>query len=1102
MLVLGVPKLDFPSQRCYFGIKRPVLAVSTQEQLIIFLIKSQLILIFIFCIYQATIMKQFSLLFPAQAKWAYFLAILGCLWQSPAAQAQVQLYKVAGTVTDAVTGDPLIGASIQVKGTTTGAITDVQGKYALSVSLKPGAYALVISFVGYTRTEQAVTLGSQTEVVQDIKLQEDFIGLDEVVVTGTSIATSKKQLGNSLHTVSAKQLQAVATPSLTAALQGKIAGAQITQNSGDPAGGISVRLRGVSSINSSSEPLYIIDGVIVNNSTNNVSNLSVGIGGNSDFQPGQNRLVDINPNDIERIEVLNGAAAAAIYGSRANNGVIQIFTKRGSQGKPKITVSTSLMVSQLRKEFPLNDVPLRFGPPVTRTGVGNDQRLPGILLFNRLFPNTSPVSRYNYWDDVFQTALGTDNYLSVAGGKDDTKYFFSGSYFKNEGIVRNTDFERFTGRLRIDQKVTDWMKFSSGLSFSRSFANEKPDGNVFNSPINAVFITDNVYDLNERDANGNLLPVEPVRMNPLSVINDLKQTNQTNRVIGDFQVNLAPIKGLGIDYVFGIDTYSQLGQNFFPRIAYAGVNAALFPDGYAATATAQVTQLNNDFNISYQADLTSKLKSTTQLGATFQYDRTNFTQAQGRDMVPFIETINGASNIFVPPTESRTERSIQGYFVQQTFNYNEYLFVTAAGRLDASSVFGPNNRWQFFPKASANLVLSEMDFWKNASFAEKFSTFKVRAAYGESGNLTGIGPYDRFSNTIAAQLVGRQSLFRSTALGNPDVKPERQTEIEIGTDLYFINNRFGIELTWYNKEVRDLLLERNIAPSEGGATVTTNIGSLTNQGIELALRANLLKTKDLNWNATLIFSRNRNRVSIPQEVIRFSSDANRMSSAVNGFPLGVFYGTAYARNPDGSLLLTNRPQVVSGVTLQAGLPQNERVSLGADGQPTGALVNRVLGDPNPRYTASLSSDVTWKRWSFRVLFDAVQGFQVNNLNWTTANNVGIGPLAAQELRGELPRGWVSLLGGFGGERIREEMVKDGSFVKLREIGVSYTVAPKFLGMSNLSLGLSGRNLISWDNYPGFDPEVNSGGQSNRIRGDDFGTVPIPRTFQFTATAQF
>jgi TonB-linked SusC/RagA family outer membrane protein len=1013
-------------------------------------------------------------------------------------------YRISGKITDALTSEPLVGATVQIKDRTVGTATDVEGKYALSTSLPVGSSSeitLIYSFIGYVRKEQKVSLGSQTEITIDVTLEQDYIGLDEVVVTGLSVATQKKQLGNSIHTVSSKQLTNIGTPSLSAALAGKIAGAQITQNSGDPAGGVSIRLRGACSINSSSDPLYIIDGVIVNNSTNNVKDLSFGIGGNSDFQPGQNRLVDINPNDIERLEVLNGAAAAAMYGSRASNGVVLIYTKRGSEGKPKVTFSTSLLVSELRKEIPFNMHPERFGPAVTRTGFGNDQRLTQILLFNRLFTERTPVTRYNYWDDIFRRAIGTDNYFSVAGGKGDTKYFFSGSYFNNQGIVKNTDFRRYTAKMRIDQKLTDWAKMSAGVTFTNSFSNDKPDGNSFFSPVNSVFIIDNVYDLNARDANGNLQAVEPVRINPLSVIEDLKFTQEINRTIGDFQVNLAPLKGFTIDYTLGFDTYSQLGQSYVPRLPYAGVNAALFPDGYAATANASVFQMNNDLNISYQADITSKLRSTTQAGATIQYDKSNFTQSQGRDLTPFITTISAANNIFTPPTEVRTERAIQGIFLQQTFNYSDYLFVTLAGRVDGSSSFGANNRTQFYPKASANLLLSETSFWKNSSFAKKWNTLKLRVAYGQAGNLTGIGPYDRFSNTAPRQLVGRAGLIRSTALGNPDVRPERQEEIELGVDMSFLNNRLGFEFTWYNKTVKDLLLERILAPSTGGATVTTNIGDMTNKGIELAIRATPIRTKDFSWNVTLIYNRNRNKVSIPASLIRFSTDANRMSSAIDGQPLGVFYGTAYARNTDGSLLLAPA-RTVTGVNLPAGLPQPEREGRDANGQPSGALVNRIVGDPNPRWIGSLTNELTYKNFSFRMMFDAVWGFNVVNLNRTTMSNVGASELAQRELRGEVPRGYTSILGGFGGERIREDMVEDGSFVKLREISIGYVIAPKVLGLSNLSLNIAGRNLFSFDKYKGFDPETNSGGQSNRIRGDDFGNVPIPRTYQFSLTAQF
>lgn len=1022
--------------------------------------------------------------------------------------AQAQEVVVNGKVTDAETEQGLPGASVRVVGTTTGTVTDVDGNFSLSVSAS-GVVKIEISFVGYATATADVQVSNGSTAPINVALKAEYSALDEVVVTGTGVATSRKQLGNYISTIKSSDLVSGAANNPLAALQGKVAGAQIMQNNGNPAGGFTVRLRGASSIVGSSEPLYIIDGVIVNNNTNNLTDLSIGISGNNDFSPGSNRLVDINPNDIDRVEVLNGAAASALYGSRASNGVVQIFTKRGTTGKPSITFSTSVTVSELRKRIDVNKEPIRFGTgfnrfPSTPAEI-NDQRLTSILLFNRLFPNSTPVTRYDYQDDIFRQGIGTDNYLSIAGGNEKTKYLFSGSYYKNEGIIKGTDFSRYNAKLRIDQTLNSWAKASLGLNYIRSNVNELPDGNSFYSPMNALLITDNVYNLNERDANGNLLAVEPTRVNPLSVIEGVKMQNLTNRIIGDFQLTLTPIDGLRIEYVSGIDTYSQLGQTFIGRYPYPNVNLAFFADGYASTATQQVFQINNDLNISYQKNITSKIESTTVLGGTIQYDNSNFTQAQGRDMIPGIETINGAKNVFVVPTEFKSERSIQGAFLQQTFSYNEFLFLTAAGRIDGASPFGVNNRIQFYPKASASLLLSEL--FKGSSIVNKFNLIKLRIAYGQSGNLTNLTPYGRFSNYDPLAYVGNSRPFiRNQTQGNPNVGPERQTEIEVGLDIGVLNNRVGLEINLYDKKVTDLLLDLTLAPSTGSANINTNLGTLTNRGFEIVVKGTPIKTKDFTWNVTGIFNKNINQVNLPDNVppvIRFSADANRMSSAINGRPLGVFYGTAYARNADGSIYLTASPRTVGAVTFQPGLPAVDRVSRDATtGLPTGALVQRELGDPNPNWTGSLLNEFAYKGFTARFLLDAVQGFSVNNLNWTTYNNVGAGLLAAKELRGEIPRGTVSIIGGFGDERIREEMIESGSFVKMRELSFGYTFVPGIKGITNLSINLIGRNLYSWDSYRGWDPEVNSGGQSNRIRGDDFGTVPIPRTYQLSVTAKF
>lgn len=645
----------------------------------------------------------------------------------------------------------------------------------------------------------------------------------------------------------------------------------------------------------------------MNNNTNNVTDLTISISGNNDFSPGANRLADINPNDIERIEVLNGASAAAIYGSRASNGVVQIFTKRGQSGAPKVTVSTNLMTSSLRRRIEFNQHPEKFGiGPVTRTGFGNDQRLTQILLFNRLYTQKVPVTRYDYQDDIFRNAIGTDNYASVSGGNDKTRYIFSGSYFNNQGIIRNTDFRRWNAKLRIDQTFNRWLKGSVGINYINSFGNERPDGNSFYSPTNSIFITDNVYNLNERDANGNLLAVEPVRVNPLSVIEGIKMTNQTSRSIADLQLTATPVKNLTLSLVSGFDTYSQLGQTFIGRYPYPGVSALFFNDGYVGTATANVFQINTDITANYQFDISSDVRSSTAAGATFQYDRNNFISAQGRDLSPFIETIRAANNRFDPGSENRTERSIEGYFLQQSFSYKDLVYITGAGRIDRSSIFGTAERTQFFPKVSGTFVLSEL--FEDKAIARKLSLLKFRAAYGESGNLTGIGPYDRFDNMILPNYLGRPTFARRTLLGNPNVRPERQTEVEIGMDLAAFNGRLGLTVNWYNKRVKDLLLERIIAPSQGGSSIIENVGSLTNKGFEVILNLSPIKSKDFNWNVTAIFNRNRNRVSIPVDLIRFSADPNRMSSAINGRPLGVFYGTVYARRPDGSPCF--RPEIV------------------------------------------------------------------------------------------------------------------------------------------------------------------------------------------------
>lgn len=1008
------------------------------------------------------------------------------------ASAQV---KISGKVTDAG-GQGVPGISVVLRNTNHGVSTDAAGDYTITADVKPGTYILDFSGVGFKARSQSVQItAGNNSYTTNAQLAEDALGLEEVVVTGTSQGTTRRQLGNYISTVRADQLNKGATGDVLSALQGKTAGAQIIQNGGDPAGGVSVRLRGISSVNSSSEPLYIVDGIIVNNATNRVTNTSANYDGQNFVGAiGQNRMADINPADIERIEVLNGAAAAAIYGSRANAGVIQIFTKRGSSGAPVVSFSSNFMVSELRKKLDVNQAPVKFG--------GSPDVFTQDILST--VTTTTPVTRYDYQDYIFRTALGTDNNISVSGGRDRTRYYASGTYYYNQGIVQNTDFRRYGFRFNLDQTLNDVISFNIGLNYINSGGDEKPNGQSFFSPTNAVTIIGNFHNIWERDALGNLKAVgERGRVNPVSVIEDFKQRQETNRILSNLGVRLKPLKNLTFDYTLGIDNYSQNGTTFIPPFAY-NVNTAFYGggvtldatlNGYSSTATNNFFQINNELNGNYTFNLSKDLGSTTQVGYSVQYERNNYLLLQGRGLAPGVESVNSAATI-LPGVDDRSEISISGGYLQQNFKYKNQFFVTGAVRLDGSSVFGENERNQVYYKASGSYLLSETDYWQNLGVEDWWNTFKLRAAYGESGNLTGIGAYQRINAYTPYALTGKTSFNSSNTLANENIKPERQKELEIGTDLSFFSNRLGIQFNWYRKRVEDLLINRFIAPTTGYAGFLNNIGSLENKGIELVVNASPVNNSNLRWDITAIYNRNRNKaVDIGQALILFSTNAGAPVAILQGQPIGVFYGTFFATDGNGNQVKNTSgiPQMERGVQVS---PMEYTTQRNASGLPSGTTLRKIIGDPNPDYTGSLINEVSYKKLSLRLQLDAVQGVDVFNADFRTRQGVGNGKVAEQEHLGLLPRGYIN-----GIYAVEEWRIDDGSFVKLREASLSYNFG-NLKWFRDLRVSLTGRNLISWDDYKGYDPEVNAAGQSTILRGIDFGAIPIPRTFSFGVSTKF
>ncbi len=960
------------------------------------------------------------------------LFFAACLFLSIPISAFAQL-TIKGTVTDE-RGEGLPSANIVIVGTTAGTSTDAQGNFALYLPEPEAETTIEARFVGYKSARQTIRQNNGLAEVS-FQLSIDALQFDEIVVTGLSVAASKKQLGNAISTLNIRQLESTGATSLDKALTGKLAGALIQQNSGNPAGGVTIRLRGTSTVLGDADPLYLVDGVIVNNDSPELIRLGGGA---------QNRLIDLNLNDVERIEIVKGAAAAALYGSRANNGVVQIFTKRGAQGKPRITYTYGLSTSKIRKTLPVNRA--------TVDNRGNKNS------------DGSDVQRFDHQDFIFRRATGMEHYASVSGGSGNTRYFASGSYLADQGVVENTLFRRISGRTRIDQELSNWATLSVGGNFVFSKSNDIPNGGL-NSNYGALtgfIFGPNTYNLTPDPATG-VYPSDGVLANPLEVIDQYDFTQEITRYIGNAQLNATPLSGLSIDYTLGVDAYDQTAIAFIP----AGTSAPGLTNGFSRRAVFDFLQLNNDINLRYQRHIFPQVQSTTRIGGTLQYEKGENFSAEAKDLSPVSRVVSSGANVVAG--EFRSKKTIYGGFIQQTFGIANRLFITGAARIDASSVYDVDNRWQFYPKASTSYLISDAGFWQNGALQNIFPDFKLRASIGTSGGQTAIGPYDRLTNYNASSYDGNPGLVPSTQLGGT-IKPERQREVEVGADFSLLSNRLGVELTYYDQHIDDLLLFRTLSPSTGHSRALQNVGTMDNTGLELLVRAIPLARPNLRWESTFTYSTNKNKVNGIEGGRLIIPNSFSQVSATNGEPLGVFFSTAFERDAQGN------------------------IARDENNLPIQAADRKIIGDPNPDFTASLINQIeVGQNWSFRAQWDAIIGGDVFNFTRRLAALSAFGVLTdyERELNGELPAGYNSRV-----FRIFEHWIEDGSFVKLRELSASYRWQPQLSGLSSIQLSLIARNLFSIDNYSGYDPETNIAGQRTAVRGFDFVEVPIPRSIAF------
>jgi TonB-dependent SusC/RagA subfamily outer membrane receptor len=973
---------------------------------------------------------------------------------------------VRGRVTEAASGQPIASVQVRVDGTMLGTLSGADGEYTIT-SVPVGARTIVARRIGYSESRRDVQVAEGQAATADFTMSAAATTLSEVVVTGTAAPTERRAVGTSIGSVDSAAVSRAGATTVDQALQGKLAGAQIVQNSGNPGGGgVTVRLRGTSSIIAGSDPLYIIDGVIVDNGSATLRDL----GSRSNVQ---NRLADINPSDIERIEVIRGAAAAALYGSRANNGVVQIFTKRGRAGKTRVTLQTRASTSSVPNTLDINDLPFDAAG--------------------------FPVQRFDLQDMIFRDAPAFEGNLSLEGGNEQTKFYINGTWSDEKGVLESTSSTRKGARINLTQQIAPRLNVDFGANFVNTHSEFQVNGEG-NGVLTAFLFNSTAFD--PRPVNG-VYPYGPViSVNPLLQLDRVRNPQDVNRFIGSMQARWNPIDPLTVSYTFGYDGYSLEQSQFFPRGAFpSGADAT----GLAANDVRNSRILNQDA-IANLITPVSDFTLTHTAGVNYTEQRIRTTVAQARDLIPVVEVVSGGAVPFAG--QSIVDLKTLGLYVQEQVNWRDRLYLTGAVRWDASSTFGPDERWQVFPKASVSYVVSEDDWFRNAVPSDWVSSLRLRSALGFAGNQPAVlNAYSRFDDYVPISFDGKPGLVNSITLGNEGLRPERQREWELGADVGLLNERASLEVTYYDKMVKDLLFFRPVSPSSGYTRQFSAIGEMSNKGWEVLLRTINVDRPELKWDMTLTYTRNRNKVeslSIPD----FQSASGYPNRIKAGDPIGIFYGAYAARNcQSGEFLLDSLGRLRPASSLPTDIDARRAISGGSCNDST----SKILGDPNPDWLGSWLNEFSiGKRARVRVLLDGSFGGDVMNLS-RRIRDLGVTLNSPEAEREFLPYGDPRKLPpGYLARRlgIFSEYVEDGSFVKLREVSLSYMLdqpwVTRYLS-GGVEVTVSGRNLHTWTNYSGYDPEVNLFGQNAggttttaADRGFDFAQIPIPRTWSIGA----
>ncbi|TYP76110.1 SusC/RagA family TonB-linked outer membrane protein [Aquimarina intermedia] len=949
---------------------------------------------------------------------------------------------ITGRVVIQESGEGAAFMNVIEDGTKNGTATDIDGYFTLSVEKLP--VKLKIFALGFS--EELVDVKTTGPIT--VQVEESSESLEEVVVTGLASSIKRSNLANAVSTVTAEELVGnTGQTTVDGALYGKVTGVNITSSSGAPGGGFALRLRGVSSINGNNQPLVIVDGVYVNN-VEIPSGLRFASGGNAgNEENSSNRLADLDPNDIENIEVLKGSSAAAIYGQRGNAGVVIITTKRGKGGRTKISFSQDTGINVIQNKLGLR--------PWTAQSVENTFNAAERAKYEATIAANGEL--YDYEEEIYgNTGFITDTRLSATGGDEKTKFYVGGSYRDEEGIIKNTGFDRLSLRANIDHRISDVFDFTSTTNYvrsnsSRSFTgNENEGGLSYGYTLAFTRPWVNLYP----DANG-AYPNNPnYSGNPLFVRDQAKNEDSNNRIIQGFKLNTKLYTGdkNRVRFVVngGVDYLANETYVYVPETHQARIDGQA---GFIAQGKNNFTQFNSQaIGVWDHTGLKGDLNLTTQLGVTYLKQEGNLVNGRGYDLAAGQTNVDQSVNQEIDQFKSSEEDF--GYFSQIEANYKDRFIATVGYRLDKSSRNGDPNKLYGFPKASLAVNFNNFDFWT----LEAVNQFKFRTAYGETGNPAAFGA--TFTSLATANIGGSLGVSVAGLKGDPDVEPETASEFEIGLDIGLFN-RISLEATYYYKNVRDLILSRSLPASSGFTRETTNLADLENKGVELALRGDILNGENFTWNTGVQFYLNRS------EVTRLDVPAFAQPGAGFGTGLGTFY-------------------------IEEGKPVTQLV-----GSVNGELTQ--VGNVEPDFQMAFNNSLTlFKQWDISFLLQWKEGGENLNLSRFLTD------LGQTTPDLETPEGQARLDSPANAVRF----VEPAGYVRLREASIYYRIPRKNISsifgdvISDVKLGVSGRNLFTITDYSSYDPEVSVNGGAGLSSGIEVAPFPSSKQYYFHLNVNF